>query len=189
MHCPLLARVARRLVSDRRGVSALEFALIAPIMALFYAGSVELASTLLADRKVASAASTMGDLVARLPVADSCELDDIYAATNLIFEPYPSAGVRLRISSIKPNPTTPTQMDVVWSHANPNWTARTVGETVPLPAGIMAANGSILMAEVEYTYSPPFNSVFRTDPVLSDVFYMRPRGTDELVFTGGGSCP
>lgn len=182
-----LARV-RRLAQDRRGVSAVEFALIAPIMALFYVGSVELASTLLADRKVASTASTMNDLVARLPAANNCELDNIFNAAGLIFEPYPATGVKLRVSSIKPNTTTPTQMDVVWSYANTNWTARGVGSTVTLPAGIMAANGSVLMSEIEYTYAPPFNRVFRTNPTLTDVFYMRPRGTDELVYSTV-TCP
>ncbi|MEM7768776.1 MAG: TadE/TadG family type IV pilus assembly protein [Pseudomonadota bacterium] len=176
-------RIARRFSRNQRGVSAIEFALIAPIMALFYAGSVELASTLLADRKVTSAAATMGDLVARLPAANNCEIDNVFDATGLIFEPYSSAGVRLRISSIKPNAGTPTQMDVVWSYANGDWTALTPGDTVTLPAGIMSADGSILMAEIEYTYSPPFNRVFQTDPTLTDVFYMRPRATEELLFS------
>ncbi len=176
--------LVRGFMQDRRGISAVEFALIAPLMALFYVGSIELASTLLADRKVSSAVATMGDLTARLPTADNCDLDDIFAATNLIFEPYSSAGSQLRISSIEPNAGTPTQTDVVWSYANPNWTARAVGETVTLPAGVMASNGSVLMAEIRYTYSPPFNHVFQTDPVLTDVFYMRPRGTDKLAYNG-----
>ncbi|MEM0985372.1 MAG: TadE/TadG family type IV pilus assembly protein [Pseudomonadota bacterium] len=179
-----LSRVFRR---DQRGVSALEFALIAPLMALFYVGSVELASTMLADRKVTSSSSTMGDLVARLPAANNCALDDVFDVAELILEPYPT-NARLRISSIQPNAATPTTNEVAWSYANAAWTARTAGDLVTLPAGIMAANGSIIMAEIEYDYDPPFNRFFQTDPTLTDTFYMRPRAIDVIQFSTV-TCP
>ncbi|MEO1569463.1 MAG: TadE/TadG family type IV pilus assembly protein [Pseudomonadota bacterium] len=186
-HSSLLPALGK-LRHDQRGVSAIEFALIAPLMALFYMGTVELASTLLVDRKITAATTTIGDLVARENTMSNCAIDEIFDAAVLIFEPYDGSAARIRVSSIAPNAGAPTQMDVQWGYANANWTERAAGTTVTLPNGVMAANGSVIMAEIEYTYSPPFNSVFQTDPTLVDVFYMRPRGVNQLPLTTQ-TCP
>ncbi len=50
---------------DARGVSAVEFALIAPVMITLLLGSVELSDVMIADRKATSVASTTADLVAQ----------------------------------------------------------------------------------------------------------------------------
>ncbi|MAC38359.1 MAG: pilus assembly protein TadE, partial [Oceanicaulis sp.] len=50
---------------DCRGLSAVEFALIAPVMILLYLGAVDLSLVLSIDRKVTSAASALADLVAQ----------------------------------------------------------------------------------------------------------------------------
>ena len=57
--------VLRRLIADRRGVSAVEFALVAPILVLLYFGLVELSQAATADRRLAHATSAVGDLVAQ----------------------------------------------------------------------------------------------------------------------------
>ena len=57
-----------RFMGDRRGVSAVEFALIAPIMVAMYLGAAELTQVLTLDRKVTSAANAVADLVAVLVV-------------------------------------------------------------------------------------------------------------------------
>ena len=182
------ASILRNFRRDEKGVSALEFALIAPLLALFYVGCVELSTTLIADRKVTTAASSMGDLVARESSIDNCQIDDVFEAVRLAFQPYSDTQARLRVSSIVPDAGDPNTTLVDWSYSNANWTDRAAGSSVTLPAGIMATDGSIIMAEVEYTYSPPFNQIFQTDPVLDDIFYMRPRASDEVIFSSV-TCP
>ena len=48
---------------DERGVSAVEFALLAPFMIALYLGSVQLTLGLTADRKVSQVANSVADLV------------------------------------------------------------------------------------------------------------------------------
>ena len=168
---------------DDRGVSAVEFALILPALFLFYGGAIELSSTLLADRKVTNVASSLGDLTARLPFVTSCDVDDIFEASRMIFQPHDSTSARLRLSSIVPDPGDPTKSIVSWSRANSKWTARAKDSEVTLPTGILTADGSVILAEVEFTYTPPLNNIFQSTPVLKDTFYLRPRKTDEVAWS------
>lgn len=50
---------------DRRGVAAIEFALIVPIMSAMFIGAVELSQVITVDRRVTQVASATADLVAR----------------------------------------------------------------------------------------------------------------------------
>ena len=45
-------RFARRFLGDRRGVSAIEFAFIAPVMILMYFGVAELTQGMMAERRM-----------------------------------------------------------------------------------------------------------------------------------------
>ena len=60
----VLARL-KRLRRDERGVSAVEFALIAPVMILFYFGLAELTQVMIAERKTVRTASAIGDILAQ----------------------------------------------------------------------------------------------------------------------------
>ncbi len=60
----LLQRI-RGFSRDTRGVAAVEFALILPLLLLLYIGSVEATLLYTTDRGVATIASTVADLVAR----------------------------------------------------------------------------------------------------------------------------
>ena len=57
----LLARFGRA-AQDERGISAVEFALILPIMISMYLGAVEFGHALTIDRRVTSVASSAADL-------------------------------------------------------------------------------------------------------------------------------
>ena len=58
-----IERRLRRLIGDERGVSAVEFALLLPLMLTLYLGAVEVSQGIGADRKVTLTARTIGDLV------------------------------------------------------------------------------------------------------------------------------
>ena len=52
-------RRLRQFRNDIRGVAAVEFALVVPLLIALYLGSIEAASLYSTDRKVATVASTM----------------------------------------------------------------------------------------------------------------------------------
>jgi len=170
-----LSRYSRHGLSlrkDEDGVSAIEFALIAPFLALLYFGAIELSLMMQTDRRVTSAASTMGDLVARAAVMTDNDLDDVFEASRMIFEPSPVTNARLRVSSLIEDEGT---IVVDWSDANDNWSPLAPGTPVTVPDNLVPAGGSVILAEVEYDYSSDIGFVIENTRVLNDEFYLRPR--------------
>lgn len=168
----------RRLHRDRRGISAIEFAFIAPVMALVYFGCIELSMMMIADRKVTNAASSLGDLVARDTVVTNADLTDIYAAIDMIFEPSAGTKARIRISSLYEDAG---DVKVRWSDARGTGIAAfTDDQKVTVPSGVVPTGGSVIMAEVEFDYESAVGFVISTKKSLSDTFYLKPRRGDEV---------
>lgn len=164
---------------DETGVSAVEFAFIAPVMVMIYFACIELSTMMMADRRVTNAASTLGDLVARDIVVDNAELTDIFAATDMIFQPSSGAQARMRVSCIYDDAGV---AKVRWSDARGvGISAYTNNQTVSIPAGILPSGGSIIMAETSFDYRSSIGYFIQTDKTLSDVFFLRPRRTDEVL--------
>ena len=166
----------RRFRSEDKGVSAIEFALIAPVMVLIYFACIELSFMMILDRKVTSSASSLGDLVARSATISDAEMDDVFEATRMIFQPNPISGARMRVSSLYDDDGT---TKVAWSEGR-NMTPYTEDEVMVVPEGIVPENGSVIFAEVEYDYNSRLGYFFSTTKTLSDEFYLRPRRTDRV---------
>ena len=79
--------IARRLANDTRGLSAVEFALILPVMITMYMGAVEFSHALTIDRRVTSVASSAADLAAQSKQVTSDSVTDIFTAANSIMQP------------------------------------------------------------------------------------------------------
>lgn len=172
-----------RFLRDRSGISAIEFAFIAPVMLVFYFGTVEISMMLLADRKVTNAAGTLGDLTAREIDVTTAELDDIFQATRLTLQPYDSNQARMRITSVTPDPDDTSKTIVHWSYANSThgdqtWNAHTVDEEIAVPIGLVPANGSVIYAEIELDHDASLGYLMTTSATLRDDFYLRPRRVD-----------
>ena len=59
----------RRFSADRRGLAALEFALIAPLMVLVLFGSVELTELLATNRRAENTTASVADVISRTVLA------------------------------------------------------------------------------------------------------------------------
>ena len=172
------SRRALRFGRDEDGISAVEFALVAPFMALLYFGCIELSLMMQTDRRVTSAASTMGDLVARAATMTDDDVDDVFEASRMIFQPSPIENARLRFSSLT---STNGAITVSWSDANDSWTPRAVGESIAVPENLVPDGGSVIFAEVEFDYSSSIGFFIQNTRTLTDEFYLRPRRVNEVV--------
>lgn len=170
-------RWLRSFRDDRQGVSAVEFALIAPIMILFYFGMAEICQGFMAKKRVEHVASAIADLVAQTDDVTTAELTDIFAASTQVLKPFPTATLKQRITSVTKNASGTPKVD--WS-SNKNWTSRAVASTVTVPANLIANGESVVMAEVEYVYTSPFDYVMPQQMTFKKTFYLRPRQTDTV---------
>ena len=183
------ARLLGALV-DRRGVAALEFALIAPLMILLYFGLSELSQAIIASRHTNHAASTLGDLVSQCSNIDDTDLSNIWSATPDVMAPLPATSTTLtqRVTSVVVNSSNVPQ--VSWSQVPPNQNspaAYPIGPTpFTLPANVVnGAGDSVVMAETTYNFSFPIN-IFNHPLVFAYVTYFKPRKSSTVAYTGSG---
>jgi hypothetical protein len=83
-----LPRSARGLRGDCRGVAAIEFAIIAPIMLLAFFGTVEFCSAIAVDRKVTLVARTLSDLTSQNVGVTDAQLTAYFTVSQKILWPY-----------------------------------------------------------------------------------------------------
>jgi len=168
-------RPLRRFLADKRGVSAVEFAMVLPLMVTLYLGGVEVSSAVAIDRKVTLIARTLGDLVSQATSVDDAGMTSILSATTAVMAPYSDANLKIIVSSVQINSQGVAR--VSWSDTK-NGTPRTVGSTVTLPAALNVASTSLIWAEASYAYTPTIGYVITGTKNLTDQIYMRPRLTD-----------
>jgi Flp pilus assembly protein TadG len=172
-----LADCLTRFAKEQRGLAALEFAMLLPMMMTLYVGSAELSTGVSIHRKVTIAAHTIADLSSQFTtIADSDMTNILNAATDIIY-PYPSAKLQAVVSELSINAQ--GQATVVWSDTL-NGTARTVGSTVTIPSNLAAPNTFLLLGEAAYNYAPSYGYVVTGTLALSDQIYIRPRQSNSV---------
>ena len=157
---------------DERGVSAVEFAIIAPFMILLYLGSVDLSLALSIDRKITSSASAIADLVAQDDEVTDSEMSDILSAGAAIMTPFNAAPLQLRVSSVYMD--SDGDVEILWSDAR-GTTPYSRGQAYSPPSGLLTPNKSVVMVEVSYEYRTLFSQLGASQFDISEVFYLRPR--------------
>ncbi|MBK8007341.1 MAG: pilus assembly protein [Rhizobiales bacterium] len=163
-----------RFAGDKRGVSAVEFAIILPFMAMLYLGGTALTQAIIVKRKVVLVAHTVGDLVARDNSMTDAEVTAVFDAAKAVFAPYAWNGLlKIKLSSVNINAA--GTATVGWGEALQD-TARANNSSVTLPVGLNTPNTSIIWAEVTYDFTPPIGGAFTGGTMtLTDQLYIRPR--------------
>lgn len=172
----------KRLIKDRRGVSAIEFALIAPVMIMLYLGLAEMTMGLMAKRRVSHVASAVGDLIAQNPSTTQADLADTFSVGEAVMAPFPVGVLTIRLTSVRADASgTPK---VVWSQVHgASLPALAPNTTVTLPAGLIAAGESVIMADTRYSYTSPVTQTLPQGIVFANTYYLRPRRSDQVACT------
>lgn len=165
-----LARFAR----DKRGVSAVEFAIILPFMAVLYLGGTAITQAIIAKRKVVLVTHTVGDLVARDNSLTNAEVTAIFDAAKAVFAPNNWTNLlKIKISSVRIDAA--GSATVGWGEAFQDL-ARVANSTVILPVGLNTPNTTVIWAEVTYDFTPTIGGAFTGGTLtLTDQLYIRPR--------------
>lgn len=185
----MLRRLARlftlkALAKDERGVSAIEFAMVAPILIMAYLGLAELTLGMMASRRTSHLAATIGDLAAQSENLTSANINDLWAIGNSMLEPFSTTPLQMRLTCVTMVSNVAT---VQWSHGKGGLADRT--GSVPEITTAQISNGeSLIMTEVKYTYTSPFGNflptVFPGQRNFSEVFYHHPRNGAMVTNTG-----
>lgn len=162
-------------VRDRCGVSAVEFALIAPLMIAMYIGTAHLSLVLTADRKVSNAALVVADLTAQHATVTRGDLADFLRAGRMMTAPLDSASMGLRVRSVRMCENGRTY--VSWSEAD-DMSAE--DGTPELPAGLLTPGGSVILVDTEMLLVTSFSDLFGGPVTSRGTAIMRPRRSNEV---------
>ena len=175
---PLRTRL-RAFATAQAGASAVEFALIAPLLIMFYFGMAETCQLMMAQRRVSHSAAAMADLITQGGQLDSKERDDIYKAGKLIMAPFPVTGMRVRITSvIRLNGRT----EVRWSEATgAGMTPKAPREPITVKTPLTQDGDSVVLAEVEFDHESAIGYALPGVMKLKHFAELRPRRTNEVV--------
>ena len=160
---------------DQRVTSAIEFALLVPVVFLMYIGAAEIGNLLTVDRRVETVALTAADLTAQVKQVSNADLADIVAASTSILTPYSTTPLKVVLSSVVADQN--NNGKVAWSYSK-SGSARAVGSSYVLPSGTTVANSSVIVAEITYAFKPllDLKKVFSPGAFnLQRTFYQRPR--------------
>jgi Flp pilus assembly protein TadG len=180
----MLLQRFRRFGAAKKGSAAVEFAIIAPMMIFLLFGSVDLLDALNINKRVQNATASIADVAARDTEVSTTEVDNLWAALDVLMFPTDGDAVQIRISSVRIAST--SSATVVWSRGHGGMAARNNNSTVALPAAMMTAGTSIIMTETKYEYSSPLGFLMPGPVTLSHVAYRRSRLVDPIPCTWSG---
>jgi Flp pilus assembly protein TadG len=177
----------RKFRKSQKGLAAVEFAFIAPVLGSMLVGTIEVCNALECKQKVTSVASSVSDLVAQTASLSSTDLSNIFAAGNALIYPYPTSGAKIVVSSIVSDGT--GNGTVAWSQAS-SGSGLTLKSAFAVPTGLMSASScaknacSVIYTTVTYSYTSPVGKFFLGTVTMNDHFYARPRESALVSFTG-----
>lgn len=173
-----LGRMGRRLILCTCGASLVEMGMVAPILVGLMLGGYETARFLYISQKVQRTAMTLADLAARGQTMNANDLNNLFAAAGEVARPLtlPVDG-RAVVSSVVPdadgNPVVAWQRNdgalLASSRVGTQGAAATIADLT-----LVAAEQSIIVAEVFYEYEPQFATIVPATTIYQQSVF-RPR--------------
>jgi hypothetical protein len=177
----LLVRMRR----DTRGIAAVEFGFIVPIMFFLFVGTIEFSQALTVDRRLTLAASSTADLIARAPNSGLTpeQVDRDLRIVEQLIAPYEIQRLYVKVMSIiaAGTPGNPNVLiyTVDWSRDNNAGTPHPRGEQYhEIPEGLLVAGESVIVSEATYNYTPLiFNYFIESAFNMTERFFLKPRNS------------
>lgn len=160
----------KRFARDQRGVAAVEFAFVLPILILLYYGMVESTQAVLANRRAGYLTTAVGDLLTQQAQVRTADVEDIFDAGEAVLSPFKTDGLSIRVTSIEIDAS---------GKAVQKWTqARGTIEAAKLEdidKKLLEPNSALVRAETVYVYKTPFQRVFPSAFTFKHKMDLRPR--------------
>lgn len=183
-----------RLVGDRRGVAALEFAMVAPVLLSLYFVTMEVAQGIEANKKVSRIGSMVADLVTQQQSINRSELEAIMQIGSAILLPYNRSQPDITVTAIKLTDTSTPKAIVQWSRRLRNGAfmqGPVKGTETQVPTTLKIRDTFLIQVSAGLEYRPVLTwtaenkaaiglaaSFDRID--MDESYFLRPRMTAEI---------
>ena len=146
--------IGDRFAREIRGVAAVEFAFIAPIMLLLFVGTIELSAGVSVNRKLSRLSSTISDLVTQSQQLTDSDVEAIMDVSAKVMYPYDEDDVTIVVTGIEID--SDGNATVAWSCSRPTGHQLTSGSPYAVPAKIKKDDTFLVAANLTTSYSPSF---------------------------------
>jgi Flp pilus assembly protein TadG len=178
-----LRRLVRRFAVSRRGVAAVEFAMVLPVLAVLFLGSFDAGRALTIYMKVRAATYSLAAITNQYQTMALTDMQSVTGATSVIMSPYPSSSAAVTVSQI--TVASASSATVAWSYSL-NGTALAQNATVTLPTNLYTCGTYpcyLIYGQVSYPYTPMFGYFTSGTLTLSDSLYVTPRSSACVIYT------
>ncbi|MCB1970048.1 MAG: pilus assembly protein, partial [Geminicoccaceae bacterium] len=164
------------LLDDEAATTAVEFALVVPVLLLLLGASVETANIMAIERKVSLTTQALVDMSARYAVIGGGELNELQTAARLMMQPYESfSSVIASVVIDDDGVPLPDTADGSWQLDVAGTNPFSVTELTEATSELNVTGDTVMVARVTVNYQPIVYSLFPMHPTISDLMVMRPR--------------
>jgi Flp pilus assembly protein TadG len=179
----LIRRLARLRAfhGNSRGVAAIEFAMIMPVMVLILAGLIDLTNLFSSNRKVTLTTNTIGDLVTQnANQITTAQLDGIFNAARPILDPIPDSQLEISITDYR---KVGGSLQQIWQYNNGGVTCNDSGAPANISQLMDDGNDVIVTRGCVITHTIIGTVLAKKNYTLKEVVVLRPRQSEQLACT------
>lgn len=188
-----------RFVGEQRGVAAIEFAFIAPVLLSLYFVTMEVSQAIEVNKKIGRVGSMVADLVTQQQQeTNTSELDAILRIGESILQPYNRSTSTITITAIQITDEQTPKVLVAWSRklqAGVTGAGPVQGSTTTVPDKLKIRNTFLVRVESALAYRPVITWTVDQKQSLGlaaafdgiamdETYYLRPRMSTKIDCTG-----
>lgn len=182
-----LRQTRERFSRDERGVSAIEFVLIFPLLVTMLAGTVDIGQALTVSRKMNQIASTLGDMTSQQSEWTTTNIDAIVAGTVTIIEPFAKTDLKIDLAVVDVDVLLATKVN--WARGyNKTALTKNAASPVTVPTNIAQSGVQLIVVKATYTLTTPFSKLLKpitggTTYNYTKTYIMRPRNGNSITLS------
>ena len=175
---------AQAIPADERGVSAIEFALIFPLLIALLAGTVDIGQALMVSRKMNQVVATLGDMTSQKSAWTSADINAIIAGTATIIQPFSQNDLKIDLAIVDVAADKTTKVSWAKGYNKPAL-AKNAASPVAIPTDIAEPGVQLITVRATYRLTTPFSSLLKpitgvTSYGYNKTYIMRPRIKDTV---------
>ncbi|MQB34346.1 TadE/TadG family type IV pilus assembly protein [Rhizobium rhizogenes] len=168
---------------DERGIGAIEFAILFPVLLMLYLGAFEITVGLSVEKRTSRAAGSIADILTQKTSTTKAELATMPSVAGAIFTPYANTGLTLKVTGIQIDAG--SSATVAWSWAQDGSKPYTAGSAVTVPSDLNLPSSFLVRTELAIPYQIlSFGSDFlpagSNQITIGRSYFYRPRGVDPI---------
>ena len=178
-------KLSKNFRDDERGIAAIEFAIIAPVMIGMYFGLAEIASAISVDRRISHGTNVAGDLATQQAEIRDDEIEEILAAALRVMDVPNVSSVSIDMESFtKPdeNSSPESRGRIRLNQGAGNFAAFNANS---LEERVLSEDSGVVVTRVSYEYTPLQLRFFDSTITLDETFFLKPRRSDAVLFQDG----